>query len=369
VPPEVANWNCATWVGIYGTVDNQNVASAGCPAKLILRSRACDANCKESLRSDALFVKRRCPATCGGRPITRAEEKQSHRQKDMPRPLAEFNLGPELSSWDCPKWVSIYGTVDGKTIASAGCLAYLVIKSTACDSRCRESFRENPLFLKNRCPATCGGRRASSSSDSPQSAPNSQQSEQQKSGHANLDMPHPLGEFENAIGPEAAQWNCQQWIGSFGVVDGQTIISGGCRAESVTESRACDVGCKRAFKDDPLFMSRRCPQTCAAGPSIQATVIRVACVIVLVLALIILCLVAALVHICTRRHSQGVRVVDAADAPLCEDGDFSEFEGAEPTSTWVDRAKATVGLAPSSRQIRRGTAEIALTPLTRDCPA
>jgi len=51
---------CKEWALSYGT----EFLSSGCSAKVVLKSKACDAGCQHQFLSDPAFLTSRCPATC-----------------------------------------------------------------------------------------------------------------------------------------------------------------------------------------------------------------------------------------------------------------------------------------------------------------
>lgn len=97
----------------------------------------------------------------------RAMRKEQERKlafRDMDLPLAEFitHIGPAAAAATCKSWVTTFGAD-----AQAGCKASFILTDPACDKNCQNAFKKDPLFLSDRCPATCqGGSRASSKAKS-----------------------------------------------------------------------------------------------------------------------------------------------------------------------------------------------------------
>ena len=63
------------------------------------------------------------------------------------------------------------------------------------------------------------------------------------------------------ICPQAASWDCPKWVNFYRVPD--------CAADQILSSPSCDEGCHRAFAADPLFVFRRCPETCTSDPAVS----------------------------------------------------------------------------------------------------
>ncbi|CAE8588251.1 unnamed protein product [Polarella glacialis] len=245
VGPDGAAWSCAKWVGMYGRVDGQDFAASGCRMDLVMKSEMCRERCRRFMR-DPDFIHSRCPETCSAKGSSGV---RPNRKKDMLEPLREFEgkVGPDLAAWSCARWVGIFGTVDGRDVATSGCPADLIMKSEKCNEDCQEGGRSDPDFMHRRCPETC------STKGSSVYRPNGRD-----------DMLEPLREFEVKLGPDVAAWSCEQWVSIYGTVDGQDVAASGCRADLVMKSENCNEDCQEGGRSDPDFIYRRCPETCSA---------------------------------------------------------------------------------------------------------
>ncbi|CAE7219895.1 PLA2G15 [Symbiodinium necroappetens] len=308
VGPDVARWDCRTWAMQYFSDGDLH----GCSGKLILASSGCqDPGCRQAFTRDPETLSRRCPETCGGR--------LPKHGLDLPRPLEEFEaiLGPQVASWSCQQWTNLYDDV-----LDAGCAGDAVMKAKNCDEGCRSAFRGDRSFMQRRCPATC-----------------------QNNG---TDLPQPLKQFEHAVGPEVASWDCPKWVKLYHVPD--------CAADQILSSPSCDEGCHRAFADDPFFLFRRCPETCTRGrnadsmqlaQSVPAKGDRDAHVMASkgghaapwdpwALGKWLPLLLLPFPFLLAARNLRGRPPAAAGEAgtPLHDAGEFSEFEGRAPVRSW-----------------------------------
>eukprot|EP00930_Biecheleria_cincta_P076198 TRINITY_DN63412_c0_g1_i1.p1 TRINITY_DN63412_c0_g1~~TRINITY_DN63412_c0_g1_i1.p1 ORF type:complete len:933 (-),score=148.38 TRINITY_DN63412_c0_g1_i1:133-2931(-) len=240
---------CTKWKGVAGLpdADINIIQGASHGAELFL--------------GRSLRIMRASVASVAGVPDSKDDSTYAPDGKhDMKKPLGEFEsiVGPEVAAWSCQQWASIYGTVDGQDVVASGCPARLVLRSPACSKDCQGAFQKDQYFLHSRCPETCRDR-----SDSPRNGSNGGRDMHTTLGLAAVkDMKRPLAEFESLVGPGVAAWSCQQWAGLYGFVNGQSVIQSGCPAALILRSTACDAGCRSLYTSDPLFMRRRCPETC-----------------------------------------------------------------------------------------------------------
>ncbi|CAE6941794.1 PLA2G15 [Symbiodinium natans] len=315
VGPVVARWDCRTWALLYFPDGHMH----GCNAKLILDSKMCDRGCREAFHGDPKFLARRCPETCSNR--------HGKLGLDLPRPLGEFApaLPPEVAQWTCRQWAGHYG------VANKRCSSKAILKASNCDEGCRVVFQGDEAFMQRRCPETC---------------------------HSNgTDLAQPLKQFEKVVGPEVGSWDCPKWLSLY--------HAPGCAADAIRASPSCDDGCHQALAGDPFFVFRRCPESCSdpapsdhssAGlalpsspeqaherrqPSMKKQVSSLLDRLPpwLPLLLVLPCLPCLLVLRACRRARRS-DMVGEVGTPLHEGGEFSEFEGREPRTSWWPRSRS-----------------------------